>query len=120
MSEPSSGEIIGIPVEVRRWRVLFSDGETVDFLVAGRLDSNHAAAMLDHHFGKRPKSKRDLDLRIEGSVDLGVVYEHTPEMPKRRRLRQGATDGPTGLTTSPSSGTRKTSGRPTGRTQSES
>jgi hypothetical protein len=70
-------QTISIPVAIRRYRVLFSDGATVDFLSY----SDHSgirAQMLELHFGKLPKAQQGADKGIAGIADLDVVYVHTP------------------------------------------
>src|SRR5215471_12169145 len=71
--------VIGLPFAVNRYRCLFSDGATVDFLSY----SDHSGIreqMLDAHFGPRPKGPQDK--RIEGIAHLGMVYEvHPPAVP---------------------------------------
>lgn len=76
-------QTISIPVAIRRYRVLFSDGDTVDFLSY----SDHSGIrgdMLDLHFGKgrkkNPHGAESAEARIEGIADLGVVYVHTPAL----------------------------------------
>jgi hypothetical protein len=75
-----------IPVAIHRYRVLFGDGATVDYLAHSH-NSDVRALMLDEHYGKRAKGNHDD--RIEGIVDLGVAYQHTPAEPTTaRRTRQ--------------------------------
>jgi hypothetical protein len=63
---------------VYRYRVLFSDGQTVDFLSYAD-HSGIRGQMLDAHFGpKRPKEAQD---RIEGIAHLGEAYVYTPQPP---------------------------------------
>jgi len=67
-------ECVGLPFPIQRYRVLFSDGVTQDFLSY----SDHSGVrgeMLDAHFGKRPK---DSQARIEGIAHLGTEYVYTP------------------------------------------
>jgi hypothetical protein len=98
-------EAVGLVIPIHRYRVMFSDGETEDYLT-NRMDSQELGHILDTHFPKR--AKNDRSKFIATTVDLGVVYEYTPEMPKARRLRHsgGATDGRQSRTTSPSPGTK--------------
>ena len=69
---------VGLPFAVNRYRVMFSDGDVIDFLSY----SDHSGIreqMLDAHFGPRPKSAQDK--RIEGIAHLGQEYVHTPASP---------------------------------------
>ena len=71
--------VVGLPFPVNRYRVMFSDGDVIDFLSY----SDHSGIreqMLDAHFGPRPKGPQDK--RIEGIAHLGMVYEvHPPAVP---------------------------------------
>lgn len=72
---------IPLPFPVYRYRVLFTDGATVDFLAY----SDHSGIrgqMLDQHFGKRPKTRPGDSLEgIAGIAPMGQVYVHTPAIP---------------------------------------
>jgi hypothetical protein len=70
---------VGLPFAVNRYRVLFSDGVTVDFLSY----SDHSGIrgeMLAQHYGKVPRDKEHLN-RIEGIAHLGQEYVYTPCTP---------------------------------------
>jgi hypothetical protein len=67
---------IGIEIPVHRYRVLFSDGEVLNFLAA-RDDSDIRGQMFEIHYGKPRKDDRD-GKAIAGVVDLGVEYRHCP------------------------------------------
>lgn len=67
--------VVGLPFPVNRYRVMFSDGDVIDFLSYAD-HSGIREQMLDAHFGKRPKDDRDK--RIEGIAHLGMVYEVKP------------------------------------------
>lgn len=80
---PTPQEIptVGIPFPVYRYRVLFTDGQTVDYLSYAD-HSGIRGQMLDQHFGKRPKTKPGESLEgIAGIAHLGEVYVHTPAAP---------------------------------------
>ena len=66
---------VGLSFPVNRYRVLFSDGVTQDFLSYAD-HSGVRAQMLDAHFGPRPKDSQDK--RIEGIAHLGQEYVYTP------------------------------------------
>ena len=72
---PKALPAVCIPVTIHRYRVLYSDGAMVDYLASSD-NSNIRAAMVAHKFGAKP-DKFD---RIEGVVDMGVEYVHTPEL----------------------------------------
>jgi len=75
---------VPLPFPVNRYRVMFSDGDVIDFLSY----SDHSGireAMLDAHYGPRvgktARAQGDQDKRIEGIAHLGQEYIHTPASP---------------------------------------
>jgi|SRR5215831_6901354 len=77
---PPEVPCVGLPFAINRYRVLFSDGDTIDFLSY----SDHSGIrgeMLDAHYGPRSKVKADRGQdRIEGIAHLGQVYVHMPNV----------------------------------------
>jgi hypothetical protein len=80
---PTEVPTVCLPVVIERYRVLFADGDLIDFL-ATRDTSDTRGQMLDAHYGKRPEKARHNDptYRIEGIAYLGEEYVHVPE-PRR-------------------------------------
>jgi len=74
-------ELVSIPVNVWRIRVMFNGGGTVDFLTVDTGSSNMREVALDHFYGKRAKSDKDTSKRIEGVTTVGLAYVYTPELP---------------------------------------
>lgn len=72
-----------VPVDFHRFRVLYSDGEVIDF-IASRDDSTLREHMLATHWGDKgppgKQPKKGDDRRIAGVADLGLVVTYTPEV----------------------------------------
>lgn len=70
--------IVPLDVPIYRYRVMFSDGDVVDFLAPSD-HSGYREQMLDAHWPTRPrKAVGDVEHRIEGIAHLGQVYVHMP------------------------------------------
>jgi hypothetical protein len=70
--------IVPLPFPINRYRVLFSDGATIDFLSYAD-HSGIREQMLEAHCGKRPKDETTHG--IEGIAHLGQEYVYTPAVP---------------------------------------
>jgi hypothetical protein len=70
-SERNITNEIAMPYEVRRWRFMFSEGETLDVLTPYS-DSRVKDFAYRAHFGKTAGKGNDQD-RIVGSICLGPV-----------------------------------------------
>lgn len=69
-----------VPVDFHRFRVLYSDGEVIDF-IAARDDSTLRDHMLRTHWGAKGPGQNPAKgdrRRIAGVADLGLVSTHTP------------------------------------------
>jgi hypothetical protein len=75
------GDPVSVPVDVYRVRVMFSDGETVDYLTVDQGSSTLRGWALEHHYGYKSNeanAKKHPDHQIVGVADLGVVYTYMP------------------------------------------
>jgi len=79
-----------MPASVHRYRVMFSDGSTLDVLAANGDSSTLRAFAFKHHYGKESGSKSvDPADRIEGVADLGEDHQYVPAAEDGGEARDG-------------------------------
>jgi hypothetical protein len=81
LQRPTPTGPIGVPLVISRYRVLFTDGKSLDFL-AHRDDSTVRSFMLETYAGMGAKiGTKAGEVYIAGVADMGKEYDYLPAMP---------------------------------------
>jgi hypothetical protein len=86
---------VPVPVAINRYRVLFGDGQTVDYL-AHADHSGVRELMLEAHFGSHRVKGADHVQCIAGCVWVSQEYIYTPEEGHAENPSQARADGAEG------------------------